>query len=48
MNTLTLEPPSVCIQDIKVTSSALTFELSDGRSIFLLAQEVAPEANRDN
>jgi hypothetical protein len=33
MNTLTLEPPSVGIQDIKVTSSALTIELSDGRSI---------------
>ena len=33
MNTITLEPPSVGIQDIKVTSSALTIELSDGRSI---------------
>ena len=33
MNTLTLEPPPVGIQDIKVTSSALTIELSDGRSI---------------
>lgn len=33
MNTLTIEQPSVCIQDIKITSSALTIELSDGRSI---------------
>ena len=33
MNTLTLEPPSVCIQDINVTSSTLTIDLSDGRSI---------------
>ena len=32
MNTLTLEP-SVCIQDVKISSSALTVELSDGRSV---------------
>ena len=33
MNTLTLEPPSACIQDIKITNSALTIDLSDGRCI---------------
>ena len=33
MNTSTLEPSSVCIQDIKITSSTLAIDLSDGRCI---------------
>jgi len=33
MNTSTLEPPSACIQDIKITSSTLAIDLSDGRCI---------------